>query len=952
MDYERLTKVVHGLGYTGLRSPQVRPVQTLLQKESLICVLPTGCGKTAVFTIPTLYHNWRTLVISPLLALMENQSKSLNRMGVKAMEISSRTSQTANKLACELWANDTLRMLYVAPERLSTEMFTKLMQDYPPDHICVDECIHIDTLVTTLHGAKKASDICAGESILSFNERGEIETDRVVSVCEKGIRPTWRITTRRGVTLLCTSNEKLYTPRGWVYLAEFLSNDQRLFDARERQSYDNSEAGASFNFRFSARGCVTCQTENLQKSKDCFQTFLETSRVQYGKDRIARAMVRGSQHAKTQRRLRRLQCCNSNKRVSRICVVRKALSERWEKIRVARMGKLSNMGISSLVAARRRNFRKNTFMLHDIDALVHVRGSKETRSMVRKSRSSRRKNIHCRQGRKEVSSNNNWNQGELSHIKNDKTLCGSLHAVQVRRERIGNRSDMRNMWKHFFAKQETSDIFEKIRTRSMPVERLSTRKKAYVLEGMGKEKEIYVKGVSSLDIDCIESIEYEGLLPVLDIETEKNHTFFANNIAVHNCHVLSAWGDDFRPDYTHIGDFIDMYKPSVVSAFTATATKHILEDIRRVLRLENAPFIFNYPRRNNLHYMSITKEIERPVAQCADLIRKYIKDGSAIIYCSTVETVESLSMMLEHELHGDYGVVYYHGQMASQSLKDLNNRDFMEGAAKVMVATKAFGMGVDKSDVRLVIEFNTSDSLESLAQQQGRAGRDGKEAHCITLWTPQSSSEYYNLFYANSRPSLNQIQRIYKLLVDTAANSPKGAVKLTERQIAGICRINDRIVGSTMGLLDSQGIIRRESNSEDVYSIQFHVDPTEEVYEGSYVRKIYDVINTYGLEREEEKGIYDISMETLHTSLGRSKGTAQSWLRTCVTNQQISYQLPYRGSVTYILRPLDELNFEHIRKKRMLEDRRLQDVMNYCRLPDDEKQDHLIAYFREAVEND
>lgn len=557
MDYERLTKVVHDLGYTGLRSPQVRPVQTLLQKESLICVLPTGCGKTAVFTIPTLYHNWRTLVISPLLALMENQSKSLNRMGVKAMEISSRTSQTANKLACELWANDTLRMLYVAPERLSTEMFTKLMQDYPPDHVCVDEA-----------------------------------------------------------------------------------------------------------------------------------------------------------------------------------------------------------------------------------------------------------------------------------------------------------------------------------------------------------------------------------------------------------HVLSAWGDDFRPDYTHIGDFIDMYKPSVVSAFTATATKHILEDIRRVLRLEKAPFIFNYPRRNNLHYMSITKEIERPVAQCADLIRKYIKDGSAIIYCSTVETVESLSMMLEHELHGDYGVVYYHGQMTSQSLKDLNNRDFMEGAAKVMVATKAFGMGVDKSDVRLVIEFNTSDSLESLAQQQGRAGRDGKEAHCITLWTPQSSSEYYNLFYANSRPSLNQIQRIYKLLVDTAANSPKGAVKLTERQIAGICRINDRIVGSTMGLLDSQGIIRRESNSEDVYSIQFHVDPTEEVYEGSYVRKIYDVINTYGLEREEEKGIYDISMETLHTSLGRSKGTAQSWLRTCVTNQQISYQLPYRGSVTYILRPLDELNFEHIRKKRMLEDRRLQDVMNYCRLPDDEKQDHLIAYFREAVEND
>lgn len=714
MDYKRLEKVVHSLGYTGLRSPQVRPVQTLLQKESLICVLPTGCGKTAVFTIPTLYHNWRTLVISPLLALMENQAKSLNRMGVKAMEITSRTSQTANKLACELWANDKLRMLYVAPERLNTDMFTRLMKDYPPDHICVDECIHVDTLVTTLHGAKKASDVCTGESVLSFNERGELETDKVVSVCEKGTRPTWRLTTGRGITLLCTSNEKLYTPRGWVYLAEFLSDGQRLLDARERQNNEYS-----------------------------------------------------------------------------------------------------------------------------------------------------------------------------------KSSVGSV----------------------------------------------------------GKGKEIYTRGENSLVVDSIDSIEYAGLLPVLDIETEKNHTFFANNVAVHNCHVLSAWGDDFRPDYTHIGAFIDTYKPSVVSAFTATATKHIVEDVRRVLRLHTAPFIFNYPRRNNLRYMSISKDIESPVRQCADLIRKYIKDGSAIVYCSTVKMVEALSSMLEMELHPDYGVVYYHGQMTAQSLKDMNNRDFMEGDAKVMVATKAFGMGVDKSDVRLVIEFDTSDSLESLAQQQGRAGRDGKEAHCITLWHPQSSAEYYNLFYANTRPSFNQIQRIYKLLTDTAAKSQNGSVKLTERQIAGICRINDKIVSSTMGLLDAQGIIRRESNSEDVYSIQFHVDPADEVYEGSYVRKIYDVVNVYGSYREDEN-IYDISMEALYMSLNRSKNTVQAWLRTCAINQQISYQTPYRGSVTFILKGLDVLDFEHIRKKRMLEDRRLQDVMNYCRLPDDEKQDHLIAYFREAVEND
>ena len=199
-------------------------------------------------------------------------------------------------------------------------------------------------------------------------------------------------------------------------------------------------------------------------------------------------------------------------------------------------------------------------------------------------------------------------------------------------------------------------------------------------------------------------------------------------ISIDEAHCVSQWGQDFRPSYLKILEFIDLLpvRP-IISAFTATATKEVKEDIIRILKLED-PFVLTSGfDRSNLSF-----SIEHPKNKY-EATHTYVSNNngkSGIIYCLTRKEVEEVCNNLDRE---GYSVTRYHAGLSDKERRD-NQDDFIYDRKLIMVATNAFGMGIDKSNVRFVIHYNMPKNIESYYQEAGRAGRDGEPSQCILLY--------------------------------------------------------------------------------------------------------------------------------------------------------------------------------------------------------------------------
>lgn len=272
-------------------------------------------------------------------------------------------------------------------------------------------------------------------------------------------------------------------------------------------------------------------------------------------------------------------------------------------------------------------------------------------------------------------------------------------------------------------------------------------------------------------------------------------------VAVDEAHCISQWGHDFRPDYARLGEALELLGRPPAAAFTATATPEVREDILRQLKLR-APFIAirGFERPNLSLNVTPCAKIKDKFARLRAIIEEH---GTGIVYCSTRARAEEVYAQLRE---WDVPCACYHAGMSEQAREEAQEL-FLSKKAAVAVATNAFGMGIDRADVRFVAHFETPGSLEAYYQEAGRAGRDGGPGYC-ELFFNHADTRTQEFFIEGANPGTDTIRAVYQCLLERRDAENRALLSIEDITAVSGAK-NEMAVGSALSVLSRGGYLRR-----------------------------------------------------------------------------------------------------------------------------------------------
>ena len=399
-------------------------------------------------------------------------------------------------------------------------------------------------------------------------------------------------------------------------------------------------------------------------------------------------------------------------------------------------------------------------------------------------------------------------------------------------------------------------------------------------------------------------------------------------VAIDEAHCISQWGHDFRPDYRRLGAALEALGRPQVLALTATAPPEVQEDVAVQLALrEPARFVRGIVRAN------LAYEVVRARGKEAKdrKLRRLLDDGGAtLVYCATRKEVDRVHDWLRAE---GRDVRRYHAGLPDEQRAAAQDA-FLTGDAPLMIATNAFGMGVDRADIRCVVHYEIPRSVEAYVQETGRAGRDGLPARCVLLFHA-GDLHIQRFFLESSNPSRELVTEVFRVLRSMGA----GRLELTADDIAARMRLqtSGRGVSAALAALDRASVVRRSARGEN--AAQVTVLPaagdlfTEVALPPGLSRMMAHLVQRYGVDRPS-------SLDP--TALAAERGVTPETVRRGLTRLhelgRIEYAPAFRGRATELRGGLSEdalenVDFEFLEAKRRREEERLEEMVGLTTSP-------------------
>lgn len=421
-----------------------------------------------------------------------------------------------------------------------------------------------------------------------------------------------------------------------------------------------------------------------------------------------------------------------------------------------------------------------------------------------------------------------------------------------------------------------------------------------------------------------------GLYKIVYVAPERlSNPYFINDLknidislfAIDEAHCISEWGHDFRPSYTKIRTSINKIcdgktKPPIV-ALTATATPEVREDIIKQLDIEKPNIFVSGFKRDNLELIAFkTKNDADKIFRIINIIQKV--SGPKIIYAATRKNVDDI---VENLQSAGLDAIGYHAGLTSDERKEIQNA-FICGKYNTLVCTNAFGMGIDKSNIRLIIHYNMPGSIEAYYQEIGRAGRDGKKSSCILLYN--EADRYIHEFFINEEnPTKENIEEVYYSILNKSISENKDEIFITtsEIQYAMSHNVSDMMISACLKELEKLELIKRNGEGGSDVKLKLNYSHQELMQQissraKSQIDLLISLKREYSFESTDQEIEFNVSEFCEKTFI--NKESIQRTLNTLNKSGFVEYTPAKRGRIIKLLKKdlLFSVDEEELNKKK------------------------------------